>query len=235
MPIYMNARNWIVSIAWLSVLGLLPDWTHAQLGISFRYQQPLNDSWILQSSTDQTGQQVLLKNGYQIGIDYRLFLEGVRIEFLPEFRFQKSSYESVPEADFSTNAWGLAVPTNFYLLDLQGDCGCPTFSKQGSFLSKGLFVYLSPGLLFQQQRIDSPDLTWRSNALAFTAEAGIGLDIGLSYRFTLTPRAGLQWIPSLAWDGLNEMISNGIPWQAVDASPDQWNWQAGLRLEYRFR
>jgi hypothetical protein len=230
----MNTRICISCAALFLVFGLLPGRTDAQLGINFWYQQPLNEGWVLQSSTDQTGQQVLLKSGYRIGIDYRFFLEGVRIEFMPEVSFQSSFYESVPEADFSTYALGLVLHTNFYLLDLQGDCGCPTFSKQGSFLSKGLFVFLSPGVLFQQQRIDSPDLELGTNTLAFTSGAGIGLDIGLSYRFTLTPRVGILWIPSLAWDGLNEMEPKGIPWQAVDASPDQWHWQGGLRLEYRF-
>jgi len=232
---FLNARICLLSSSLLLALGFLPGTTHGQLGLNFRYQQPLNEPWVLQSTTDQSGQQVLLKNGYLIGIDYRFFLEGVRIEFMPELSFQQSFYESIPEADFRTAGLGLALHTNFYLFDLQGDCGCPTFSKQGSFLSKGLFFSLSPGLLIQRQQIENPALELNSNTLAFTAGAGIGLDIGLSYRFTLTPRAGVQWIPSLSWDGLDQMEPNGIPWQPLDASPTQWNWQAGLRLGYRFQ
>ncbi|MCB9291906.1 MAG: hypothetical protein H6559_02055 [Lewinellaceae bacterium] len=40
-----------------------------------------------------------------------------------------------------SNTWlSLFLNANIYFLDLEGDCDCPTFSKSGGFLQKGLFL-----------------------------------------------------------------------------------------------
>lgn len=232
----MRKKSTVFTIL-LVATTLFPAFSIAQIGLSLRYFQPVQNAWVLENTTDQNDQQDLLRNGYSIGIDYRFFLEGVRIEFLPELSFQQSFYRPVSEAEFSTTGLGLSVHTNFYLFDLQGDCGCPTFSKQGSFFSKGFFVQVSPGVLFQFQNIEgiNNNTDINSSAIAFRLGLGAGLDIGISDRFTITPLAGIHWLPSLSWDGLGELVENSLPWQPQNTSVSQLNWNAGLRVGYRLR
>ncbi len=232
-----SLRPFMLTISLAALVSLLPQKSQAQLGLNLRYLGPIEAGWVLQNNTDQSGQEVLLNQGYEFGVDYWLYLEGLRIEFLPEITYSHLSIQNIPEADLKSRGLGVHLNTNIYVFDLQGDCGCPTFSKQGSFFSKGFFIQLSPGLLYQNQQINGTDseVSISSNSLAFSLGAAFGLDIGLSDRFTLTPIGGIRWLPSVPWEGLNELESNGIPWRPLEADPALLLWQAGLRFGFRFR
>lgn len=143
------------------------------------------------------------QNGLQIGVDYWFRLKNKRLEFLPELSFYQLravlESEVIPDysfaGDLKANIFQVHFNTQIYPFDFAGDCDCPTFSKEGDLFKKGLFIRLAPGLSFanfNEERTDvtiagSNTISTNSGGIAPTLRGGIGLDIGVSDFFTITP------------------------------------------------
>lgn len=189
------------------------------------------------ASTDGTSP---LGNGWAVGVDYWIPLGQTRIDLLPELNFGRSEQTleiaGIPH-EFTQNAFNFYLNTNFYVLDLEGDCDCPTFSKSGDFFQKGFFLQVSPGVSYfqyaiQTQESASVDIT--DDAVAFSIGAGMGLDIGLSDVLTLTPTAGFRYYFPSEWAGLEDIFPPAEPdllFKTESAIQQFW---AGLRLGVRF-
>ena len=93
--------------------------------------------------------------------------------------------------------------TNIYFLDLLGDCNCPTFSKQGPTINKGIFLQLSPGLTYWNQSYTSQSGDNEASNITFSIAAGLGVDIGITDLITLTPFGGLRYYPEIEWTDLS--------------------------------
>ncbi len=153
------------------LLGAIPLLV-AQFGVGLQYI----------SAEVESGSQVVNANGYGAGINYWHRLKNVRIEFLPEVSYSKSTSlpaETLPSLNM--DRWALSLPVAIYPLDFTGDCRCPTFSKQNDLVKKGLFLQLVPTI---QHERSEPPTGWHQN---FGLGLGAGLDIGISELITLTP------------------------------------------------
>ncbi|MBK8501914.1 MAG: hypothetical protein IPL46_06735 [Saprospiraceae bacterium] len=152
----------------------------AQYGLSAQYVSAKVESSVV------AGTQTVNAQGFSAGLNYWLRLRNVRIEFFPELAYgllETKQIESLP--DLSVQNWSFTIPASFYLLELKGDCQCPTFSKQNDLLKKGLFVQLIGAYQNERSKTATTQHTdWQQN---LAAGIGTGLDIGLSDFITLTP------------------------------------------------
>ena len=123
------------------------------------------------------------------GIDYTFRLKNYRVEFFPALVYLNGSSKYPDENTLGENTLnlttlGIQFNTHFYLFDIEGDCHCPTWSKDGDFLKKGFYLSLSLNgynTMFKEEGI--PDINLYYGALAI----GLGIDIGLAKKITLTP------------------------------------------------
>lgn len=175
---------------------------------------------------------------YSIGIDYWIPMITYRVDFLPELNYSQLQEVTIDglSANFNQNWFSFFLNTNIYLLDLEGDCDCPTFSKSGNFFEKGFFVQASPGISYLSQSIDFGDNQFETESLAYSLGVGIGLDIGISDFFTITPLATYRYHLPVEWEALNELageIPNDYGVLSSESSINQLH--VGLRLGFRFR
>lgn len=209
---------------WLMILVfcVAPLMSYSQLGGNIKY---------LMGRSEILDQVNISLDGMQISVEYGFRLKQKRLEFHPgfgyRFAFGGSSY------DGSISAFDMDLNTAIYPFDFGGDCDCPTFSKDGNIIKKGLFVEVSPGMSFQtlkrnvvdQIEPDDPASYSVSNSI-FKYSFAMGLDIGFSESFTLTPMISYSGFSSVEWLGLNPDGSKGV----LD---DQAFLGLGLRIVYK--
>jgi len=180
-----------------------------QFGLTIK--QNFNDFpfWNDRASNALTSDIELFTNGQELGLDYWFRLKNKRIEFLPQAAFSISRTDIVNDDfvdGYSLNQALFNLNINIYFLDLKNDCDCPTFSKQGNFLTKGLFLQLSPGLVYSFEKINYVPSTSESistNDFSYKLGVGLGIDIGITDLFTITPIAGINWFPSVNWQNFD--------------------------------
>ncbi|MEO7176239.1 MAG: autotransporter domain-containing protein [Saprospiraceae bacterium] len=157
--------------------------------------------------------------GLHVGVDYAYKLKDIRIEVVPELnmQFYKETQEIPDEfvkLDLAMTYAGLDINGHFYLLDLYGECDCPTFSKKGPWLNKGLFIIatLGGGMYLKKATntltdVDGIDSTAHidDNSFAMRIGLGLGMDIGVSKTFTVTPMIKFQFSPAVRWDGFADV------------------------------
>jgi hypothetical protein len=178
-------------------------------------------------------------DGYRLALDYWFRLKKPRVEFLPTLSYTKGTTFELSDEDTTLGRLGYQhfsffLNTNIYLFDLAGDCGCPTFSKGGPALQKGLFLQVGPGVTYERRQTtaldaDGPLISGSSSSTHWGLQAGLGLDIGISDLITLTPLVGLRYYPSgpTLYD---------IPRQPEAMNLDEprtWQYFGGLRLGFR--
>lgn len=190
------------------LLGLLmTTHLHAQFGINAAYRfNNAPDLKIIKSFDGTNDEFEVLSNGFSIGMDYWFRLKNYRIEFLPELNY--GQYNRNLQTDDETialksGAASFFLNTNIYFLDLLGDCNCPTFSKQGPTINKGIFLQLSPGLTYWNQSYTSQSGDNEASNITFSIAAGLGVDIGITDLITLTPFGGLRYYPEIEWTDLS--------------------------------
>lgn len=150
-------------------------WSYAQIGINASYIKP---------TFNNTENENIIKFGVRGGIDYWFRLKTKRIEFMPEIGYE----------NFETNIPGLKMnsfyfmfKTNFYLLNFNEDCNCPTFSKDGNTISKGFYVSIAPEI-----KSFSSDFIEKENTIVGGVVLGAGIDIGVTELLTITPNVGYE-------------------------------------------
>lgn len=161
----------------------------------------------------------------EVALNYWFRLPNQRIEFLPTAYWTRNRVD--PEfGNPSFNEYGAQMKVNVYPFDFLGDCGCPTFGKQGSQLQKGFYVQLAGGYAWYDAI--SPGDPGPQSGLTYGG--GIGLDIGLSNFLTLTPqfnvrRATQPYLTLSAVDGGGNTLD--------DDAYRLLTYQAGLQLTFR--
>jgi hypothetical protein len=174
--------------------------SEAQFGINIRYVNP---------SLSNEQYSVNIKSGYGIGADYWFRLKNKRIEFMPEVGYEKYNIEDIADTEMS-NIY-LMLKTNFYLLNFNEDCNCPTFSKEGNTITKGFYLFLAPEIkIFTSKTSDV-----KESDTVIGGIIGAGLDIGISDRLTITPNIGYELT-----SGIDDFEYSTI--------------QFGLRMGFRF-
>jgi len=188
----------------LLLLILAPIHAFSQYGINARYL----------SGNSATG---ISQKGFQAGLEYYFRLKSNRVEFHPMLGYRRSFESEMAPGYYSSI--DLDFNAAFYLFDFEGDCNCPTFSKQGTLVKKGFFFELQPGVGYQSITL----LEAQSSNMVVKLGIAAGLDIGLSDQYTMTPFISGTRIFSGEWDALKE---NGLNGKMVNF----WVFGAGIRL-----
>ncbi len=188
------------------LVALFPLTGYGQLGGNIKY---------LNGQSDILEQVNISQDGLQLSVEYGFRLKQKRLEFHPGIGYRFAFKGAGDEGSIS--AFDMDLNTAIYPFDFGGDCDCPTFSKEGNLIKKGLFVEVSPGMSFQTlnrdevplQNPDEPTSYSVSNSI-FKYTFAMGLDIGISESFTLTPMVSYSGFSSVEWLGLNPDGSEGI-------------------------
>ena len=215
----------------------------AQIGISGAYSNIGTPGWEDIISSEGVNQ---FNNGYTIGIDYWSRLKDYRIEFLPELSYSRfdNEFDGTPLVPSTLNSElsiiALTANTQIYLFDLEGDCDCPTWGKEGGFFNKGFFISIGPGVsLIQHSDIPNLDLVASENvestSLRFLAAVGLGFDIGITKSITATLFAKYKWHAPGVWDGLDQLIELSPSMQSFeDTNSAITQFEPGLKIHYRW-
>lgn len=202
-----------------SQIGILASYNHQSLG-------KLNDYFNGQNALGKP----ILTNGYKAGVNYWYRLPYHRVEFWPTLFY--SSHSGSIETPFlyinkaSIQKFGLEVDTRVYVLEFNGDCHCPTFSKQNKFIDKGFYLDLLAGGSYGIYKADGIS----ENHPGWHLGLGAGLDIGLSDFLTLTPFIQGIYASGSRWDALGISGSELSP---PKASGIQLN--AGVHFALRWK
>jgi hypothetical protein len=210
----------------------------AQIGLNANYFKSQQDTWYLTSSEGQPGTPIMEK-GYAFGINYWFRLKNYRVEFLPELSvgFSEADWtrpDNNNELTFKHTTANFFFNTQFYFLDIKGDCDCPTFSKEGPTFEKGLFLFLSPGLTSLQTKASSATEAADEQTFSVSIGAGIGMDFGISDFFTITPLLGIRYFPDAnlpALDAVKPWLGSNHQFVAEESLTQYF---AGLRVSVRF-
>ena len=212
----------------------------AQIGVNAGYRTNSADGW----EKFFEGKD-FLNQGFKVGVDYWFRLKKRRVEFTPELSYTRfnSSFSTGSligqvDQEFTATFIGLDFHTNLYLLDFASDCDCPTFSKDGSILDAGFFVQLSPGVAYGDFSAASSSETGETrnestNATAFKFGIGVGLDIGISDGFTITPMVNWQRYFGMEWENLGTFNTNDVIPEGADETTDLDQLFFGLKLQVR--
>lgn len=151
------------------------------------------------------------RSGYTVGLEYWFRLKNYRVEFFPGIWYNQRQDQTVfvndipdlGDFEYGANYWSLQLATTFYPLDFEGDCNCPTFSKQGNLIKKGFFLQLVPEVGIFNKTINSTTIAGpvetKEASSYFAIGAGAGLDIGITDLITISPIVKLTYFPSLEW------------------------------------
>ena len=144
------------------------------------------------------------------------------MEFLPEIGYVASINSSDEQFGTDLQKALISFNTDIYLFDFEGDCNCPTFSKQGGYFQKSFFVEITPGMDVQFFKTDPKiGIDFSDTALTFRFGLGVGFDFGVSDMLTITPTLGMNWSSAPSW------------YEHFEVAGSEWVFSAGLRALFR--
>jgi hypothetical protein len=205
-----------------------------QYGVRIKYNTTEFRTWDSPFNDEYNTSGQMLTAGYEAGLDYWFRLKKKRIEFMPEvaYAYHRTTYDrgAVSMVDMSDIHFNFH--THIYALDMGNDCNCPTFSKDGGTIDKGLFFHLTPGISYhnvstelRDQSLDGPS---SPTGMSFRMGLGAGVDFGISDLWTLTPVISYYFRSSLEWEGLEENVIS-----VVNPHILQFSLRLGFRPDYK--
>lgn len=207
----------------------------AQIGLSSYYTQSSAPVW-QDMMKDKQRNSIFV--GTAFGINYGFRLKKKRIEFTPELtyaKFYNVLNSAVDPVTLSTIQFiQFNFNTNLYLLDFGEDCNCPTFSKQNLVVKKGLFLQISPGYMYSTYQNGTHSANGSNN---FHIGAGIGLDIGLSKKLTVTPLIRAKQHFNANWEDLDQWLSDSQDpdIETHDNISNIFQFEFGVTARYRLK
>ncbi len=210
----------------------------AQVGINSAYRfNNAPDLKIIRSFDGSVQEYDVLSDGLSFGIDVWFRLKNYRIEFLPELNYGQYNLTVETDDEFielRTGIGSLFLNTHIYFLDFVGDCNCPTFSKQGPTISKGLFLQISPGISYTSNTAEAESGNNSTNSMAVSIAGGLGIDIGITEMLTITPFGGIRYFPRVEWNSLSQITEDYFLLEIKDEKSSLMQPYAGIRLGFRF-
>ncbi len=200
-----------------------------QVGVSGGYVSFNADEWI-DGINATTGENFSNLEGYQVGLDYWFRLKNKRVEFFPTLSYSAFD-QSSNNSNMDVRLLGFHFNTNFYLFDFEGDCDCPTWSKQGGILEKGFFLQLSPGITNFDVKVKDENSIDGETVTFFDIGIGAGLDLGFSDFITITPLIRFHLSPNTDWVLHDDTATTEL--LSYKTSPKQLF--AGIRLGINFK
>lgn len=215
---------------------------NGQFGLRLKYNNNNYEEWQTAVGHRFGQDKKLFSPGFEAGIDYWFRLKKRRIEFLPEvsYKMALTNYGTSELDKLSLSGINFNFHTQIYALDLEGDCNCPTFSKQGPSINKGLFFHFTPGLGYFAAKAsvngDPPtEFKDKASGLVFRAGIGAGMDIGLSDLITVTPVISYYFHSGMTWEKLDARPNDleiYYPDSTVNPSQLQFTLRFGFRPDY---
>lgn len=216
-------------------LGFLSPFTSiAQIGISAGGILNKAAGWVITDRNNNTTYD-LPGNSFFLSLDYEFSSKNYRIAIVPEIGGAFYKNEMVDLGTFTNKTIRFQLNTHIYFLDFRGDCDCPTFSKKGSPLKKGLFLNMSPGISYFANTIEPLASNSTDYFIAPNIGAGLGYDIGINENITFTTFTNAYFFSRLTWPGLIHLLaipSTGNKTANGVSSLSQI--QAGIALRYHF-
>ena len=195
---------------------------YSQIGVSTRYQ--LNDAkrWNEIVNQASPSDYQIFQSSVEFAMDYKIPFRSVRLELLPEVSISFANSEKIfAQQDFTYTflQYGAGLKARVFPFDFYGDCSCPTFSKQGPALQKGLFIQFNAGAYYLDKTIDNAQTGISEEQIdrALRFGVGVGLDLGISEHFTLTPLFAYQSVSNADWPGF--ALAHGI--EGIDAAAER--------------
>ncbi len=216
----------------------------AQLGLSV-YQGINNakdwDVHFQESDLYDFSSDYNIEDALGFSVDWWLRPLEYRIEFLPTLSYttisnQANANTTEIQTSFDINLIDLSIPIHFYPLDLEGDCDCPTWGKDGTVIKKGFYLSVVPGLSYFNNIISEPrSMSDNFENTSITPHLGIGtgLDIGINKFLTLSPYAKYKIHFNSEWTELSNELSSEKPNIPANSNVNQL--QLGLRLGFHFK
>lgn len=202
----------------------------AQFGIHSSFKKiNTNSQW----TTDEFPLQ-----GWSTSVDFTFTIPNYRVEFLPELGYsQVKTQAPTPNINnekktFNNQILTFLFNTNFYVFDLEGDCDCPVWSKDGNFFKKGFYLQLSPGVHYNKNKymVEAPILSnyeAKDDIISYSAGMGVGIDFGLSERMTITPYFRACYHFDMEMEGYN---TTNTPTEKTPYA--YWQLEPGIRLGF---
>ncbi len=218
----------------LLLIGLSRQGARAQLGLEAGMLQTQTEEWMTFADEMAGVPFARAASGRYFTLSYRFRLRPVRIEFSPGIRFSNQVFRLSPNETrpLATRAMAVEWPVLVYPFDLGSDCDCPTFSKQGPTLEKGLFLAIVPIGQWQQYRPPEGARLPKGEQILPALALRAGLDIGLSDAWTLTLQGGVCWFDTWRWDNFALLFPDQPD---APARTEARGLDAGLVLRYRWK
>ena len=213
---------------------LFPLTSIAQIGVSVGGTLNNAAGWAITDLNNSTTYD-LPGNSYFVSLNYEFSSKNYRIAFVPEIGGALFENDIIDLGTFKNKTLRFQLNTHIYFLDFKGDCDCPTFSKKGNPLKKGLFLNISPGVSYFANTLETLTSNSTDNLIKPNIGAGLGYDIGVNKNITLTTFANAYFFSGLTWPGLSNLLA--IPStgnKTADGKTNLSQIQAGITLRYHF-
>ena len=218
----------------LILLLIIPFTSKAQIGIAAGGTLNRAKGWII-TDLNNNMKYDLPGNSLFFNLNYEFSIQNYRIAFVPEIGGALFENDIIDLGTFINKTIRFQLNTHIYFLDFKGDCDCPTFSKKGNPLKKGLFLNISPGISYFANTVETLTSNTTDNLIKPNIGAGLGYDIGVNKNITLTTFANAYFFSGLTWPGLSNLLA--IPSTGNKTANGVTNLsqiQAGITLRYHF-
>ena len=218
----------------LILLLFIPFTSNAQIGIAAGGTLNRAKGWII-TDLNNNMKYDLPGNSLFFNLNYEFSIQNYRIAFVPEIGGALFENDIIDLGTFINKTIRFQLNTHIYFLDFKGDCDCPTFSKKGNPLKKGLFLNISPGISYFANTVETLSSNITDNLIKPNIGAGLGYDIGVNKNITLTTFANTYLFSGLPWPGLSNLLA--IPSTGNKTANGVTNLsqiQAGITLRYHF-
>ena len=218
----------------LILLLIIPFTSKAQIGIAAGGTLNRAKGWII-TDLNNNMKYDLPGNSLFLSLNYEFSIQNYRIAFVPEIGGALFENDIIDLGTFKNKTLRFQLNTHIYFLDFKGDCDCPTFSKKGNPLKKGLFLNISPGVSYFANTLETLTSNSTDNLIKPNIGAGLGYDIGVNKNITLTTFANAYFFSGLTWPGLSNLLA--IPSTGNKTANGVTNLsqvQAGITVRYHF-
>jgi hypothetical protein len=218
----------------LFLLFFIPFTSNAQIGISAGGTLNRAEGWVI-TDLNNNLKNNLPGNSLFLSLTYEFSIQKYRIAIVPEVGGALFKNEIADLGTFTNKTFRFQLNTHIYFLDFRGDCDCPTFSKKGSPLKKGLFLNVAPGISYFANTVNPLTSPTTDYFIKPNIGTGLGYDIGLTKNITLTTFTNAYFFPRLTWPGLINLLavpSTGN--KTADGETNLTQIQAGIGLRYHF-
>ena len=218
----------------LFLLFFVPFTSDGQIGISSGGTLNRAEGWVI-TDLNNNLKNNLPGNSLFLSLTYEFSIQKYRIAIVPEVGGALFKNEIADLGTFTNKTYRFQLNTHIYFLDFRGDCDCPTFSKKGSPLKKGLFLNVAPGISYFANTVNPLTSPTTDYFIKPNIGAGLGYDIGLTKNITLTTFTNAYFFSKLTWPGLINLLavpSTGN--KTADGETNLTQIQAGIGLRYHF-